>query len=291
MFHVNLSTASAERTAAPTGRRVIAAAAAVAALVFALGAQFDVKAAAGATWASAGLKPNVLLVHGAFADGSSWNAVTRRLQADGYTVVASQIPLTSLADDAAVVRRDLRVLGGPTLIVGHSYGGAVVTQAVQGASNVVGLVYLAATAPDTGEAAGDFNRLAPPLPSAADFVPIDLPHVGENNAPFVVLAPAKFREDFCQDCSARRARLLAATAAPVNASAFGTPLTGTPAWKQFPAWYQISSRDHMINPAAQRIMARRMDPTGAHTIELRSGHASLITHPQQVAGFIERAAR
>ncbi len=236
-------------------------------------------------------KPNILLVHGAFADGSSWNAVTERLQNKGYNVVASQIPLTSLADDVATVRRDLRVLHGSTLVVGHSYGGAVITQAVQDAPNVLGVVYIAATAPDTGEAAGDFNKLAPPLPSGADFTPIDLPNVGANNAPFVVLARSKFRYDFCQDCRAAQARLLAATEAPVNASAFGTPITGTPAWKQFPAWYQISTRDHIINPAAQRILAKRMDPTGAHTIRLSSGHASLLTHADEVAGLIERAAR
>ena len=235
-------------------------------------------------------KPNVLLVHGAFADGSSWNAVTKRLLADGYNVVASQIPLTSFSDDVAAVQRDLRVLGGPTVVVGNSYGGAVITQAAEDAPDVVGVVYLAAIAPDAGETASDVNKLAPPLPSQRDFEPIDSPNVGDDGAPFVVIARDRFAEDFCQDCSAVRKRLLAATEAPINASAFGSPVTGTPAWRQFPAWYQVSSEDRIINPEAQRIMAQRMDPGGEHTITLRSSHASLISHAQQVAAFIERAA-
>lgn len=235
-------------------------------------------------------KPNILLVHGAFADGSSWDRVIRRLVDDGYNVVSSQIPLTSFADDVAAVQRDLRVIGGPTLVVAHSYGGAVITQAAQDAPNVVGLAYIAAVAPDTGEAAGIFNQLAPPLPSQADFVPIDQPHVGQNNAPFVIIRRDKFAQDFCQDCSNTQRNLLTATEAPTNASAFGTPITGTPAWKQLTAWYQISSHDRIINPEAQRIMARRVDSSGTHTITLRSSHASLVSHAEQVTEFIERAA-
>jgi pimeloyl-ACP methyl ester carboxylesterase len=235
-------------------------------------------------------KPNILLVHGAFADGSSWDRVVHRLVDDGYNVVSSQIPLTSFGDDVAAVQRDLRVLGGPTLIVAHSYGGAVITQAAQDAPNVVGLVYIAAVAPNIGEAASIFNQLAPPLPSQADFVPIDQPHVGQNNAPFVVIRRDKFGGDFCQDCRDTERELLTATETPTNASAFGTPLAGTPAWKQFTTWYQISTQDRIINPDAQRIMARRVDPTGVHTITLRSSHASLVSHAEQVAEFIERAA-
>jgi pimeloyl-ACP methyl ester carboxylesterase len=235
-------------------------------------------------------KPNVLLVHGAFADGSSWDRVIAQLRADGYRAIASQIPLTSFADDVAAVRRDLRVLHGPTVVVGHSYAGAVITQAAR-AKNVRAVVYIAATAPDTGEAAAVFNQLAPPLPSAADFVPIDLPHVGQNGAPFVILARNRFAHDFCQDCRAGEAALLAATEVPINASAFSAPVRGVPAWRRVPAWYQISTRDRLINPAAQQIMARRMDPTGAHTIRLPAGHASLISHAEDVARFIERASR
>lgn len=236
-------------------------------------------------------KPSILLVHGAFADGSSWDPVIGRLQRDGYDVVASQIPLTSFADDVAAVQRDLRGLAGPTVVVGHSYGGAVITQAAEGASNVTAVVYIAATAPDTGEAAGDFNRLAPTLPSVADFMPIDLPHVGQNNAPFVILARDRFRYDFCQDCAGSEATLLAATEVPINGSSFATPISGVPAWRQVPAWYQISTRDHLINPAAQTVMAKRMDPSGTHTIRLESSHASLVSHAKQVTRFIERAGR
>ena len=183
------------------------------------------------------------------------------------------------------------MLHGPTLVVGHSYAGAVMSQATRGASNVVGLVFIAAVAPDTGEPAAVFNHLAPPLRSQADFVLIDLPHVGENNAPFLLIRRDKFAQDFCQDCSTTEARLLTAAETPTNASDSGTPITGTPAWKQFRSWYQISSQDHIINPAAQKIMAKRVDPTGAHTIMLKSSHASPLSHPKQIAAFIGRAAR
>jgi pimeloyl-ACP methyl ester carboxylesterase len=278
--HSPRSTGAARRR-----RRIAALTAAAVTSVITLGGLSQVSAAD-----DEGHKPNILLVHGAFADGSSWSGVIARLQADGYNVVASQIPLTSFGDDVAAVKRDLRVLRGPTLVVGHSYGGAVITQAARG-RNVVGVVYIAAAAPDTGETAADFNRLAPPLPSQADFVPIDLPHVGRNKAPFVVLARDKVQRDFCQDCSVAEARLVAATEVPINYSAFVTPITGTPAWKRVPAWYQISSRDRIVNPAAQRVFAKRIDPSGAHTITLASSHASLISHARQIAGFIERAAR
>jgi pimeloyl-ACP methyl ester carboxylesterase len=228
-------------------------------------------------------KPNILLVHGAWDDGSSWNRVTGRLQAEGYNVVASQIPLTSFADDVAVVQRDLRVFSGPTLLVGHSYGGAVITQAV---------VYIAALAPDTGESvvalSTDLN--VPPLPSGADVVPIDLPNLGKNNAPFVIIARDKVRQDFCQDCSAAEAALLASTETPLNLSDFLTPITGAPAWRTLPSWYQISGQDNTINPLLEKKMALRIDPSGAHTITLDSSHASMISHARQVANFIERAA-
>jgi pimeloyl-ACP methyl ester carboxylesterase len=236
-------------------------------------------------------KPNILLVHGAFADGSSWKGVIERLRGDGYNAIASQIPLTSFADDVAAVQRDLRVLAGPTVVVGHSYGGAVITQAAAGASDVKAVVYIAATAPDRGESAGVFNQLAPPLPSVSDFTPIDLPNVGQNGAPFVIIARDKFRYDFCQDCAAREASVLAATEVPTNGSSFAVPISGVPAWRQVPAWYQISTRDRLINPAAQTRMAQRMDPDGSHTIRLASSHASLISHAEQVARFIERASR
>jgi pimeloyl-ACP methyl ester carboxylesterase len=262
-------------------------AAATAALVTGIAAAPE----AGAARYAAPAKPSILLVHGAFADGSSWSGVTRRLQADGYRVVASQIPLTSFTDDVATVQRDLRVLHGRTLVVGHSYGGAVITQAAQGASNVTGVVYIAAGAPDTGEAPADFNKLAAPLPSGNDFVPIDSPNVGQNGAPFVVLRRDRFRHDFCQDCSPALARRLAAEEMPINASAFGAQLAGAPAWRQFPAWYQISTRDRIINPAAQAVMARRMDPSGRHTIRLRSSHGSPVSHAASVTAFIEKAAR
>jgi pimeloyl-ACP methyl ester carboxylesterase len=240
--------------------------------------------------AAAGPKPNILLVHGAFSDGGVWSKVIRRLTRDGYHVIASQIPLTSFADDVAAVQRDLRTLDGPTVVVAHSYGGAVITQAVEDQPDVVGVVYLAAIAPDTGEIPLVINDLAPPLPSGADIVPIDLPNLGENGAPYVIVKRDRFADDFCQDCPPADGAVLAAEEIPINASAFGTPITGTPAWREFPAWYQISSRDHLINPDAERAMAQRMDPSGQHTITLRTGHAAMLTKSQAVTRFIERAA-
>jgi len=238
---------------------------------------------------SGGPKPNVLLVHGAFSDGGVWSDVIRRLSADGYSVTASQIPLTSFADDVAAVQRDLRTLAGPTVVVAHSYGGAVVTQAAQANPNVVAVVYLAAIAPDTGEIPLVINDLAPPLPSGADIVPIDLPNVGENGAPYVIVKRDRFVADFCQDCPPAEGAALAAEEIPINASAFGTPLTGTPAWREVPAWYQISADDHLINPDAQRVMAHRMDPSGRHTITVDTGHAAMLTRAEVIAKFIERA--
>jgi pimeloyl-ACP methyl ester carboxylesterase len=240
--------------------------------------------------ASAESKPNVLLVHGAFSDGGVWSGVIRRLTHDGYHVIASQIPLTSFADDVAAVQRDLRTLSGPTVVVGHSYGGAVVTQAAERNPQVVAVVYLAAIAPDTGEIPLVINDLAPPLPSGADIVPIDLPNVGENGAPYVIVRRDRFVDDFCQDCRPAEAAVLAAEEIPTNASAFGTPLVGTPAWREVPAWYQISAHDHLINPVAERVMAARMDPSGQHTVTLRTGHAAMLSEPEAVTRFVERAA-
>lgn len=258
--------------------RIAAALAVASCAVFAFVDGAPVRASA------AGAHPNVLLVHGAFADGSSWDDVTRRLVDDGYDVVSSQIPLTSFGDDVAAVRRDLDALHGPTVVVGNSYGGAVITQAAQDDPDVVGVVYLAAIAPDGGETVSDFNALAPALPSQQDFQAVD-------GGPFVIIARDRFAEDFCQDCSTTQKRLLAAKEAPINGASFGATISGVPAWRQVPAWYQISSEDRIINPDAQRIMAQRMDPDGIRTITLRSSHASLISHAQQVAAFVERAAR
>jgi pimeloyl-ACP methyl ester carboxylesterase len=226
-------------------------------------------------------KPNILLVHGGFADGSSWNEVIRRLQRDGYTVVASQLPLSSFDADVAVVRRDLAALAGPTLVVGHSYGGAVITQAAAGAANVVGLVYVAAFAPDTGESAGSILGGYPALPSLAHIVPV--------SAAELILDRAHFGEDFAQDASREEQRLLAATQKPVHASTLGAAVTGTPAWRQVPAWYQVATADRMIPPAAERAMAAKVAGP-ARTIEVGTGHAAMVSRPVATAQFIERAA-
>ena len=233
----------------------------------------------------------IVLVHGAWSGAWIWEPLGRELDQRGLAHRALDLPTVGetavgkdLRDDAAHVRAITRAIDGPVVLVGNSYGGAVITQAAQDDPDVVGVVYLAAIAPDSGETVSDFNALAPPLPSQQDFQAID-------GGPFVIIARDRFPEDFCQDCSTTQKRLLAAKEAPINGASFGAAISGVPAWRQVPAWYQISSEDRIINPDAQRIMAQRMDPDGTRTITLRSSHASLISHAQQVAAFVERAAR
>jgi pimeloyl-ACP methyl ester carboxylesterase len=228
--------------------------------------------------AAGALAGDVLLVHGAWADGSSWADVTERLQRDGYTVRAVQLPLQRLADDAAIVRREIDRIGRPVVVAGHSYGGAVIGEAAAGASNVVGLVYAAAFALDEGES---LNGLiagfpAPPILGALVF----------DSAGNATLAPDAFVELFAPDLPERRARVLAATQTPISGAIFGTP-AGAPAWRGLPAWYQVSTEDQVVSPDLQRFVAARMN---AHVTELPASHASLLAQPRAIAALIETAA-
>jgi hypothetical protein len=225
-------------------------------------------------------KPNVLLVHGAWVDGSSWNAVTAILQRQGFTVLAVQLPLTSLADDVAWTRHALAErLSGPTVLAGHSYGGAVISGAATGVPNAVGLVYASAFAPDEGETLGGLNARFPAPPGLAFAQPDSLG--------FLWFDPAAIPGNFAQDLPVADARVLAATQKPIAARSFGDP-AGPPAWKTLPSWALVSTEDRMINPDLERFMARRMR---ARTIEVRSSHASPASHPDKVAGLIVAAAR
>lgn len=231
-------------------------------------------------------RSNILLVHGAFSDGSIWGQVIETLQHKGFNVVASQIPLTSLADDVRTVKRDLAALHGPTVVVGHSYGGAVITQAASsGVTNVSSLVYVAAFAPDTGETIDSIRTQYPPLPSAQYFVPVD----SSENPPFLILQRDHFHEFACQDVELRKAKVLAAAEGPISATVLTAPIQGLPGWRQFPTWYQISSDDRMIQPAAQKMMANRAAPPD-HIISIKASHASMLSHPKELARFIEQAA-
>jgi len=220
-----------------------------------------------------------VLVHGAWADGSSWADVIERLQRDGFAVRAVQLPLQSLAGDAAVVRAEIDRIGRPVVVAGHSYGGAVISGAATGAPNVVGLVYAAAYALDDGESLGALNArfAATPILQALVFD-------AQGNA---TVEPEAFVRLFAPDLPARQARMVAAVQKPISGAIFGTP-AGRPAWRELPSWYQVSRDDQVIAPALQRFVAARM---GARTIELASSHASLLSQPGAIAELIEQAAR
>ena len=220
---------------------------------------------------------NVVLVHGAYADGSCWSEVIRRLQAAGVTATAVQNPLSSLADDVAATRRILARHATPTILVGHSYGGTVITEA--GADpHVVGLVYVAARAPDAGEDYAALTKTFPTPPANAGLV--------YRNG-FGSLTKHAFLHDFANGVDRSRARLLYAVQGHVSATLFGDRTT-TAAWRSKPSWYAVSKRDRTTSPELERFLAKRMKAT---TIELDSGHLSPITHPRQITELILRAAR
>ena len=220
----------------------------------------------------------MVLVHGAFADGSSWSGVTRRLQHDGYTVRAVQLREQSLADDAALVRHALGEIPRPVVVVGHSYGGIVVSEATTGTANVVGLVYVAAFALDQGESIQGTTAGYPPAPALKHLIVDDQGHA--------TLDPADFVQHFAADVPRDEARALEAAQHPISLSILGTP-AGVPGWKTIPSFYQVSTHDEAIDPNLQRFFAKRM---GAHTIEIAASHVSLVSKSGAVAELIERAA-
>lgn len=222
-------------------------------------------------------KPNILLVHGAWGDGSHWRHVIPPLHAKGYKVSAVQNPLTSLADDIDRTKRLAAAQDGPTLLVGHSYGGAVITGAGH-APNVAGLVYIAAFAPDEGDSLGSLlAREAPPGGAA----------IRPDPDGFLWIAPDLFGQNFCQDLDPEEALVMAVTQKPISGRCFEDK-SGPPAWKIRPSWYQASADDRMIPPPTQAWMAERI---GARkTITLPASHASLASHPAEVVGLIEEAA-
>lgn len=222
----------------------------------------------------------VVLVHGFWADGSSYSRVIPLLLAAGHTVFAVQLPLTvSLQDDVNITRGMLQQFQGPTVLVGHSYGGAVITNAGAGQSNVVGLVYASAFAPDQGEAIGQF----PPGPGVANTYPVTYPN---NEGTFLFINQQKFRESFAQDVDVVEASIMATVQKPANVAIFSEPTTAV-AWKTLPSWYLISENDQMIPPATQQMFASRMKAT---TISVPSSHASIVSHPYQVFELIQAAA-
>jgi pimeloyl-ACP methyl ester carboxylesterase len=226
-----------------------------------------------------GTKLNVVLVHGAWGDGSHWRHVIPQLDAKGYRVTAVQNPLTSLPDDIDRTRKLVAAQDGPTLLVGHSYGGMVITGAGH-EPNVVGLVYIAAFAPDEGETPTQlFARREPPLGAA---------NIRPDKDGFLWIAREKFHESFCQDVGKEEALVMALTQKPIAARCFDDK-SGAPAWKIKPSWYQISSNDHMIPPETEQWFATRMNPK--KTITLNASHASMASHAGEIIALIEEAAQ
>lgn len=222
-------------------------------------------------------RPTIVLVHGFWGGAAHWSKVIVELHKRGYTsLFAVENPLTSLADDAERTQKMVKQVDGPVLLVGHSYGGAVITEAGD-LPNVVGLVYIAAFAPDADESPGAISQELPP----AAF---------ENIAPdsdgYLWVKQDKFGESFCQDLPADEALVMAVTQKAPLASTFGDNVT-SPAWKSKPSWYQVSTDDRMINPDNERRMAARMNPR--KTIELAASHASLASQPGPVVDLIDEA--
>jgi pimeloyl-ACP methyl ester carboxylesterase len=221
--------------------------------------------------------PNIVLVHGAWADGSSWSAVVERLQADGYSVTAPQFPLTSLADNVARLRQVLARQHGPTLVVGHSYGGQIITALGDNAPNVIGLVYIAGFGLDQGESIGALLAQGASPPAIA---PLDIDPQG-----FAWLPEADFVGHFAADVDPVKAREMFAVQQPLSASALGEVM-GVPAWKSLPTWFLVADGDQTIPPEAERQFARRM---GATTVEIASNHVAMVSHPDEVLKLIKSA--
>ena len=221
----------------------------------------------------------IILVHGAWGDGSSWSKVIPLLQSDGYKVVAVQLPLTSLADDSAVVQRALALQPGHVLLVGHSYGGSVITQAGSD-PKVEGLVYVAAFAPDEGESAYSLGTTVPATPIMADFI--------QDATGFLKLTASGIATDFAQDLTSQEQAALSVTQGPVNApNALAGPITQAPAWKTRPTWYIVANNDRVIGPALEQTMATRMKAT---VVNVNSSHVVMLAQPAALTALIEKAA-
>ena len=221
---------------------------------------------------------NIMLVHGAWADGSCWSKVILLLQAKGYTVTSAQIPLRSLPDDIEVTQRLLSGQPGPTVLVGHSYGGAVITGAATAASNVKALVYITAFGLDEGESLDALAKQGPAPPGAEAIQPDEHGYLWINRE--------KFHQSFAGGATAEEAAVMAAVQKPLSIAAF-TGTESIPAWKSLPSWYLVCTDDKMIPPPAQEFMAKRMNAT---IRSVPSSHCPFMSHPEAVAEIIALAA-
>jgi pimeloyl-ACP methyl ester carboxylesterase len=223
-------------------------------------------------------KVNIVLVHGAWADGSCWSKVILALETKGYTVTAAQIPLTSLEEDIKVTRRLLDQQSGQTVLVGHSYGGAVITGAGSASANVKALVYITAFGLDEGESLESVAKQGPPPAGALAVQP-------DANG-FLWINRAKFHEVFAGGATADEAAVMAAVQKPLSVVSFADK-QGAPAWKTIPSWYLVCTDDQMIPPPAQELFAKRMNAT---VDSVKSSHTPFVTHPDKVAAIIAAAA-
>jgi pimeloyl-ACP methyl ester carboxylesterase len=221
---------------------------------------------------------SIVLVHGGFVDGSGWEGVYRILKKDGYRVSVVQNPTTSLADDVAVTKRVIAEQKGPVILVGHSYGGAVITEAGND-PRVTGLVYITAFAPDRGESVASLIKDPPP---GAPVPPILPPTDG-----FLALDKTQFAASFAADVAPEKADFMANSQVPWGVAALSGAIT-EPAWKAKPSWYLVATDDRMIPPAAQRLMSKR---AGSSVVEVKGSHAIYVSQPKAVAELIEKAAK
>jgi pimeloyl-ACP methyl ester carboxylesterase len=224
-------------------------------------------------------RPNIVLVHGAWVDGSCWSSVIGRLQADGYNVTAPQFSMTALADDVARLRQVLVIQERPTVLAGHSYGGQIMTALGTDAPNAVALVYIAAFGLDQGESIGALLAHGPPAPATANIY-IDRQGFGW-------LPEEDFVGHFAGDLDPVRARVMHAVQQPLAVTAFGEVM-GAPAWRSLPSWYMVAQHDQAIPPDSERRFAARM---GASTVEVPSGHLAMVSHADETATLIQAAAR
>ena len=231
--------------------------------------------------------PTVILVHGAFADASSWAGVVERLQRAGFQALAVSNPLRGLSSDGEYVASVAKQVNGPVVMVGHSYGGPVITYSGSKASNVKGLVFIASFGLEKGQSINESTSgFAPPL-LATSIEPKQYP-LGAGDAVELYIRADKFAKVFAADVSAERVSILAASQRPVAAAAFAEPLSVEPAWKTLPSWFLVSAQDNAINPDAERAAAKRM---GSTVLEVKASHAVAISQPDAVANFILKAVQ
>jgi pimeloyl-ACP methyl ester carboxylesterase len=227
------------------------------------------------------------MVHGAWADSSGWYDSAEILRSRGYDVIALANPLRGLTSDAAYVRSALEAIEGPVVLVAHSYGGAVITGAATGLTNVKALVYVAAFVPDEGEPVGALAELSPGSLITEQALIVRPFSTGTGGGADLYIRPDIFRDAFAADLPARTARLMQMTQRPLSATALGEP-SGPPAWRTIPSWYLLATQDRTIPPATQQLMAAR---AGSTVVRIRSSHVAMQSHPEATAALVLTAAR